>query len=180
LAEEADLQNRRAERLAAYQRRHSWKKSDIPHLNTLGINKAALRRMERLTGRGRPVVKPHKALALAVATKIHDLGPLVNLLSPPDKRRRAFKLWPWYQHYVEALYRGEHALAKKKGIAGPSDYAEREVGRALGISAATVHAISGKIRLMRKEWDGSADFPSMTLDQYDKWMKTGERPCQGP
>jgi len=176
LAEEADRQHRRAERLAAYRLRHSWKKSDIPRLKTLDVNRAARRRMERVTGRGRPVVRPHKPLVLGVARKFHDLEPLFNSRSEPQKRRRAFKLWPRYQHYVEALYRGEHALAKEQGIPGPSVEAERRVGEAMGISLATVHAICGKIRRMRKEWDDSANFPPITLIAYDKWMKTGEHP----
>lgn len=26
---------------------------------------------------------------------------------------------------------------------------------------------------MRKEWDGSANFPAMTLIEYESWMMTG-------
>jgi hypothetical protein len=94
----------------------------------------------------------------------------------PEQRRKALKLYPWWSHNVEALYRGEHALAKEAGIAGPSGHAERLVGQALGISSATVHKICGDIRRKRKEWDGSANFHAMTLAEYQNWMETGKHP----
>jgi hypothetical protein len=169
--EKAERNHHRAELLAAYRRRKSWKKSDIPHLKSLGVNKVALRRMEALEGTGRPVVRPHQPLDEIVVKKLDAFLTLLGDGTPPDKRKQAFRLWPWWPHYVEALYRGEHALAKEQGIAGPSDYAERSVGSEFGISAAKVHSICGEIRRKRKEWDGAADFPAMTLSEYRGWME---------
>jgi len=172
-AEKAEEQHHRAELLATYRRRRSWKKSDQAHLESLGVNMAARRRMAKLEGRGRPVVRPHQPLGLAVATKARALQPLFSLDSTPAERIQALKLWPWWKHHVEALYRGEHDLAKKGGIAGPSEHAELLVGKALGISPAKVHAICGEIRRKRSEWDGAADFPAMPLTELERWMKTG-------
>ena len=175
--QEAERQHHRAELLEAYKRRTSWKKSDIQSLNSLGVSRAALRRMERLSGTGRPVVRPHQPLDVAIVTKVNALLSLKCLVDPdtsPDKRRRAFKLWPWWRHYVEALYRGEHALAKEKGIRSASTEAEMSVGRALGISSATVHSICGEIRSMRRDDQGSANFQAMTLAEYESWMETGK------
>lgn len=159
--------------MAAYKRRADWKKSDICHLNSLGVNKAARRRMQRLEGTGRPVVSPHQDLGSKILEKLQPLQTLFDPDGTSAERKKAFKRCPWWSHYVEALYRGEHALAKERGIADPSGHAERLVGGALGISAAKLHSICGGIRRMRKEWDGSANFPAMTLIEYESWMMTG-------
>ena len=172
-AEKADDQHRRAELLAAYRRRRSWKKSDRSHLESLGVNVIVRRRMERLTGKGRPVVRPHQPLGLSVITGLVALRPLFDPAGSHDERRRAFKLWPGWQHYVEALYRGESALARKEGIPGPAEHAERAVGKALGIASAKVHAICGDIRRLRNDRDGAANFPPVLLTEYERWMSTG-------
>jgi hypothetical protein len=171
-AENVERQHHRAELLAAYRRRHAWKKSDIRHLKSLNVNRAAQSRMERLVGRGRPIVRPHQPLDAEILKKMSALQSLLDPDASPDKRRQAFKLWPWWPHYVEALYRGEHAIAKKRGTKGASTEAEISVGRALGISAATVHSICGEIRSKRKADEGSADFPAMTLAEYESWMES--------
>jgi hypothetical protein len=48
---------RRAEQLYAYRRCHLWHKGDIPHLIALNVSPTARRRMERLSAKGRPVVR---------------------------------------------------------------------------------------------------------------------------
>jgi hypothetical protein len=98
------------------------------------------------------------ASRVAIVTKLSAFQSFVDPDVSPDKRRRAFKTWPWWQHYVEALYRGEHALAKDRGTRSASIEAEESVGRTLGISASTVHTICGGIRRMRKADEGSAKF----------------------
>jgi hypothetical protein len=173
-AENLERRHHRAQLLAAYRRRHAWKRSDIPHLKSLGVNSTARSRMERLAGRGRPVVRPHQPLDVAIITKVSAFRSLVDPDASPDKRRRAFKLWPWWPHYVEAMYRAEHAIAKERGTRAASTEAEILVGRALGISSATVHSICGEIRRMRKDDQGSADFPAMTVAEYENWMETGK------
>jgi hypothetical protein len=111
----AERRHHRAQLLAAYRRRRAWKKSDVPHLKSLGVNNAALSRIERLAGRGRPVVKPYQPLDVAIKTKLSAFQSFVDPNASPDKRKQGFKTRPWWQHYVEALYRGEHALAKDRG-----------------------------------------------------------------
>lgn len=172
-AENAEERHHRAELLAAYRRRHSWKKSDLAHLESLGVNKAAHSRMTRLTGIGRPVVRPHQPLGGAVVAKALALQPLFSPDSTRAERVRALKSWPWWKHHVEALYRGEHDLAKTTGAVGPAEHAEALVGNALGISPAKVHAICGDIRRLRAEWDGAANFPAMSLGEFEEWMTTG-------
>jgi hypothetical protein len=169
----AERDHHRGELLAAYKRRKQWKKSDVQNLNSLGVNKIALRRIEKLVGTGRPVVPPHQPFGDVAAKKLVAFLALCDERSSAEQRKQAFKQWPWWPHYVEALYRGEHALAKTRGIAGPSEHAERLVGSELGISASTVHRICGEIRRKRKEWDGAADFPAMTLSEYRGWMEAG-------
>jgi hypothetical protein len=173
-AENIERRHHRAQLLAAYRRRHAWKKSDIPRLKSLDVNSAARRRMERLAGRGRPVVRPHQPLDVAIVEKVAAFRSLVDPDASPNQRRQAIKVWPWWQHYVEALYRGEHALAKGRGTKSASTEAEISVGKALGISSAAVHSICGEIRRMRKDDKGAANFPPMTLAEYESWMETGK------
>lgn len=174
MAQDMDRRHRRAERLAACKRRRDWKVSDIPRLKTLGVSPAALKRMDRLTGRGRPVVKAHQPLEVALLANLRTVQILFDPKCSPTERKRAFRAYPWRDHHIEALYRGERDLARARGIASPADYSETIVGDALGISAAKVHAVCNKIRRMRQEWDGSANFPPMLLVDYERWMETGK------
>ena len=173
-AQNVERRHHRAQLLDAYRRRKAWKKSDIPRLESLGVNAAARRRMERLAGRGRPVVRPHQPLDVAVVTKFNALRSLFDPEASPEERRQALKLWPWWPHYVEALYRGEYAIAKQRGAKGASVETELTVGKALGISSAAVHSLCGGIRRMRKDDAESANFPAMTLAEFETWMRTGK------
>lgn len=174
--EEAERRHHRGEKAAAYRLRRAWKKSDVTNLKTLNLNATAQKRIELLSGKGRPVVKAHRPLDQVISEGVQAFLPLVSPDASPSDRKRAFKKWPYWKHHVEALFRGEHELAKMRGIAGPASHAERLVGSALGISVASVHAICGEIRVKRKEWEGAADFPPMTLEVYEQWMKTGDYP----
>ena len=174
---DAERKHHRAELLLAYRQRQAWKTGDIPHLKSLGVNDTALRRIATIEGKmGRPVVRPHQPAVEALMSKFLPFWTLVNPKSTPEARRRAFKDTPWFEHHVEALYRGEHDLARTDGTPGPADHAERIVGRALGMSASTVRQVCSRIRRKRKEWDGAANFPSMTLAQFETWMETGNGP----
>lgn len=176
---DAERVHHRGELLAAYRRRSSWKKADVPRLQSLGANAIAQRRVSLLTGLGRPVVRPHQPLWSTLARRFTDLQPLCNPGASPQQRRRALRLWPWWRHYVEALYRGERARAKSRGIARPSMYAEETVGEAINISAASVRKICGAIRRMRQEWEGAANFPPMKLDEFNHWIQTGIKQRSG-
>ena len=91
-----------------------------------------------IAGRGRPVVRPYQPLWATFASTYSALELIVNLTSSPHQRRRALKMLSRWPHCVEAVYRGEHALAKAKQVRGPSDYAEDAVADALAISAACI------------------------------------------
>lgn len=171
--DQAERRYIRGEKLAAYRRRASWKKSDISNLKTLDLNPVAQRRMARLSGTGRPVVAPHRPLELAIVEKLQSIQPLFDQTFTAADRKRAIKHWPYWEHHVEALYRGECDLARKRKIKGPATHAEELVATELGLSAPAVHAICGRIRLKRKERDGAANFPAMTLTEYKEWMETG-------
>lgn len=169
-----ERQHHRGQLLAAYRRRRQWKKSDIANLQSLGVNRAAQHRMERLEGRGRPVVKPLQPLDVEIVDKLRAFQVLTDPYATPAERRKAFRHWPWWPHYVEALYRGEHGLAKRQGLKSPSIEAEINVGHALGISAAKVHSICGDIRRLRKGDPEAANFPAFTLDEYESWMASAD------
>lgn len=173
---EADRQYKRAELKQAYEQRRSWRKSDIPRLQTLELNQQARLRLSRLTGRGRPVVRPHlplsKFLVGGLVTYLIAYGPN----SARSERLPALKQTKFWPHYVEALYRGEHAQAKARNVGSPSSVAEETVGRAVHMSASAVHAMCGKIRALRKDDPESANFPQMTLVEFEVWMNTGKHP----
>jgi hypothetical protein len=172
-AREAHL---RGERLAAYRARRKWKASDVRPLLSLGANEVAQRRMAALKGKGRPVVRPHRPLDNLLHDKLTNWLKLVRDDATPDERRRSFKVWPWWKHHVEALYRGELERARTNRVKGPHDHAERAVADALWISQGKVHAICGEIRAMRREDSESANFPTMVLAEHKKWMARGELP----
>ena len=174
-AEKVEENHRRAQRLAAYRRRRQWKRSDVPSLLSLGVSKAAASRMRRLPARrGRPVVRPYTPASEVILAKLLALGTVCDPKSTPDQRRRAFRNSPWWEHHVEAFYRGERRRAVEDKIAGPYDFAERKVGAALGISQGKVHAVCGAIRDLRRSDELCADFPEATLEEYEEWMMTGK------
>jgi len=169
----AEQKHHRGELRVAYRVRHNWKKSDLSPLATLDVNGPAQRRMMRLSGTGRPVVRPHESLENRFARKAIAFQILNNDSSTELERRKAFKDWPWFEYNVEALYRGEHGRAKAQGHRGASRFAETEVANVLCISSSKVHRICGKIRRIP---EGDNGFPPMTLLDFETWMRTGKNP----
>jgi hypothetical protein len=108
-----------------------------------------------------------------IVTKFESARSLLEPDHHPSERRRAIKKWPWFDHYVEAMYRGEQSLARSRGDVGPSLHAEMVIGQALGISASKVHSICGEIRRRRKEDNDSANFPPMRIEEFELWMTDG-------
>jgi hypothetical protein len=168
-----DLERRhdRAQLLEAYRRRRAWKKSDIRNLLSLDVNAPARCRMERLVGTGRPVVKPHRPFVQEAAGKLTAVQTLIDPTSSVMKRTKAFKQWPWWPRFVEALYRGEYALVKDRGVRNASAETEISVGEALGVSASTVHNICRRVRRERQQTPESTSDLSMTIAEYEVWVK---------
>ena len=166
----------RAERLTAYRRRHEWKAGDVRPLLSIGVNDVARRRMAKLRGRGRPVVHQHRPVESALQNGLAAWPCLFQENATPDHRRRAFRTWPRWKHHVEALYRGEVELARKEWGKGAHDHAERAVAGALRMSQGKVHAICGEVRALRREDADAANFPSMTLAEFEMWMERGKWP----
>jgi hypothetical protein len=174
--ERMERRHHRGELLAAYKRRHQWKIADIPHLQTLGVNKAAQSRMGRLSSLGRPVVKPHESLEARIMGQLDVFGRLMGPEATERERRRAFRQWPWWKHYVEAFHRHEYQAAKAQHVADASGYAERKVAEALLVSWSTVRAVCVEIRRIRREDPESANFPPMPLAEFSRWMQEGCHP----
>jgi hypothetical protein len=168
--------HRRRQLLEAYRKRHAWKRGDISKLRKLDLSRIAMRRVERIQGVGRPVVKAPAPLVEVILKGLSSINALFNPEVGAADRRRAFKEWPAYPQFVEALYRGEHALAKERLDRNASVEGEICVGRAIGISSATVHALCGQVRAARKRDVGEAAFPAITVIQYDEWMRSGVDP----
>jgi len=173
-ANEADRRHRRGELLQAYRRRRHWKKSDVVRLNTLPLNATASRRLARLEGTGRPVVRPHRELVDKINDGCLALAKSFDPATPAPDRLAAIKQLPWWPHIVEALYRGEYGLAKGGGLSDPSGRAERLVARKLGVSPSATHKICGVIRARRKARPQEEDFPPMTLSKFQTWLDHGK------
>jgi AraC-like DNA-binding protein len=77
---------------------------------------------------------------------------------PPGAWRRA--------HRVQELRDGMESQSATVGSRAP---AERTTG-------ASVRKVCAQIRLKRQEWDGAANFPSMRLQDFNHWMRTGDNP----
>jgi hypothetical protein len=166
----------RRERLAAYRVRHQWKASDVRPLLSIGVPEGVQRRLAGLKGRGRPVVRWHRPLEAVLSENLTHWLNLFHEDATPAERRRSIRAWPWWKHHVEALYRGELALARDKRLKSPHDCAERTVADALWMSQGALHAICVEIRAMRRVDAGSANFPPMTVLEYERWMEHGELP----
>lgn len=157
--------------LNAYGTRQRWKKSDERALHTLPLNAVARRKVQRLSGTGRPIVKPHQPLAIHLLGKVRNVLPLVLENATPQERRRAFWHWPWHEACVEALYRGEHAQAKAEGLPDAARKAEEKVADALWISRSTVHQICVKVRRASDE----DVHPPMRIKDFEDWMSGGSK-----
>lgn len=170
--EKVERENRRAQLLEAYRTRTRWKKSDIKSLASLNVNEAAKKRIARLSGTGRPVVKPHEQFWERLARNVIATRVLFSKSGTPQERRKAFWEWPWHEYYIEALYRGEHARAKAQKRRDAARFAEAEIADALGISSSKVHKICGEIRNIAEKEERLSP---ATITQFDTWMRTGER-----
>lgn len=175
MEEQATIGHLRRERLAAYKARAKWKRSDLQPLLSIGVNEVAQRRMATLRGRGRPVVQSHRPLDEVLLERFKVACTVFDESATPHQRHRALRTTPFWKHHVEALYRAEAELARQVGIRGAYDHAEREVGRALGLSQGSVHAICGEIRAMRRKDPASADFQPYTLADHQGWFCHGRK-----
>lgn len=100
----------------AYRRRHHWKKADIGRLRSLGVSPTAERRMRRLSGQGRPVIRQPRELHEEIVEKFGAIGALINGSASSRERLQALKQWPWWRHDVEALYRGSMSLPGSRAL----------------------------------------------------------------
>jgi hypothetical protein len=167
--------NERAELLAAYRVRHRWKASDAARLRTLPLSPVAERRIAKLSGRGRPSVSVHTDVATKVASKVL---PLLAGFQPNAQRKTRFaaiKQMPWWPHYVEAVYRGEHEIATSGHFPSAAERTEQMIADALCLSTSTVRKLCGQVRRLRKDDFESANFPTATLAGFMEWIDTGRR-----
>jgi hypothetical protein len=172
-ARDAEARHNRGELLRAYRNRRRWKASDRANLMTLNLSPAAHRRLERLAGKGRPVVEQHRELAEVMVEKLQPIAIMASKTASPNDRLRAMKALPWWPHFVESLYRGEHQLAKVRGDRSPAFAAECLVAHDLGVSQSTVHRLCGDIRRVRQACADDANFEPQTLTDLQAWLATG-------
>ena len=175
-AEQADIDDRRQQLLVAYKSRHAWRSSDVHALRSLGACDAALRRACRRRGRGRPHVRRYTPTGTVIARRLTMALRLFAENATEKQRRESFFVWPWWKHNVEALYRGELHACQMANARGAYDMAEHAVAAALRISVGRVHAVCSEIRAIRRDDESMANFPSMMVSEFERWMKTGVPP----
>ena len=173
MCNDASEAHERAERLEVYRLRHRWKTSDLKNLRTYELTETAQRRLPNLTGKGRPVVRPHEELFVGLSRKLGTVLPALSPEATPSERLKAIKKLSWWPHYVESAYRGEHEDAKEQGWSAPAEHAERLVGERLGISQSTVHQLCGNVRSLRAADPDSANFPPITIARLLAWVEHG-------
>ena len=103
----------RGERLSAYKLRKKWKTSDVRPLLFIGVNEGAQRRIAKLKGKGRPIVK-HRALDDIVSEKLTKWLSLFCENATPNERR-AMEVWPWWKHCIGANWKW-HEKSKIKEL----------------------------------------------------------------
>jgi len=167
--------HRRAALREAYRRRRHWRKADIPKLRALGVCPAADRRLQRIESAkspGRGVIRSYSPLDETLTTGIAHLSAFFDPATPPAKRLALLKKTrPWWPYVVEALYRGEYHARKSGQTKSPSEIAEQEVARRLGVSPAVVRKLCTAVRQER----GAAppDCPPIPMAHFDVWLQKG-------
>lgn len=174
LEEHIEREHEKAKLLAAYRLRHRWKASDAGKLRQLKLSPAAERRVAQLDGRGRPIVTHATSASNFVQKALHLMIALDVKASPRD-RLAAIKITHWWPHYVEAVYRGEYEAAKAEGLGSAAERTEVLIAEYLGISSAVVRKLCTRIRKLRAEDFGAADFPAARLSGFMDWIQSGKR-----
>lgn len=170
------ISHRRAALLHAYRLRRKWRKADARRLHEIGVSASALTHLQRVkAGKspGRGVVQQYEPLGAAISR----LAAMVEAACDPKTasydRIKILKRTPWWPYFVESLYRGERADAKRKGAKEPSVTAERSVADCTGLTDATVHKLCEKVRRERREGNAPPDSPSLRVTEFKAWMLSG-------
>lgn len=167
--------------LKVYRRRHQWKKADLPRLRQLGVSDDATRRIERIAndklgGRGRGVVDEFHPIGDGFEAEAEKVWALIDPTASARDRVSALRQTELLPDVAEALYRGEHALARKAGQKSPAEVAEQRVAACLGLSQARVHKLCGKVRRNRRSSEGAKEPDPLSVHEFESWSATGGIP----
>jgi hypothetical protein len=110
-----------------------------------------------------------------VAIRILPLIAAFQVKATRKERLFAIKYLVWWPHYVEAVYRGEYAIAKASGLRSPAEATEEKIANALCVSSAVVRKLCTKVRRLRQEDPEAANFPPGTLAGFMEWLEEGRR-----
>lgn len=179
--EAARESHRKRALLKAYRRRQRWKKADVPRLRRLDVSDNAMRRIKRMAndklgGRGRGVVDDFEHLGEGFEAEAEKVWALIGPTTPARERVRALRQTELLPDVAEALYRGEHALAKTAGQKSPAEAAEQRVAACLGLSQARVHKLCGKVRRNRRSSERVKEPDPISVHEFELWSVTGGVP----
>ena len=173
----AERAHHRQALLQAYQRRHEWRKADVPKLRVLGVNPAAQKRIATIecskSGRGRGVVKRYRPLDDFL---LDGAMGYAAMLSPDTKAKERLlllkksKVWPYV---VFALHRHQYGLTKQAGMPSPAEEAEHIVAEFTGISAAQVRKLCLKAKRSAAA-HGGFFWKTLAQESFEHWKATGE------
>ncbi len=156
----------------AFRLRKRWRKSDVPRLRLLFADvsmpamRSAIDRLAQSKGRlGRPIVPEPVSFEQAFGKGWAQMQRTVDPTTTAEERRELHKAMPKHAHLIEAAYRGELALARRRMPRGQphrktSEIAEEAVAEAAGISPEMVHELSQQVREERKR--SGVKEPAMT------------------
>lgn len=176
--EAARESHRKRALLKAYRRRHRWKKADIPRLRRLGVSDDAMRLIERMAsdklgGRGRGVVDEFQAIGDGFEAEVEKVWSLIDPTTSARERVSVLRQTELLPDVAEALYRGEHTLARKAGQKSPAEVAEQRVAACLGLSQARVHKLCGKVRHNRRSSEAAKEPDPLSVHEFESWSATG-------
>ena len=147
-----------------YRARRRWKASDRRHLQTYALTNAARLKLTRARGVGRPCVRPYKPFEVLCEEAFGDFGVICDASQPPHLQQQAMKRLPCWPELLEALYRGEWAVARAAGRKSPHESAEFTLAAAFAISPALVRKTCTEAR--RNHGRAESPLQATTLAEF--------------
>jgi hypothetical protein len=180
----------------AFRLRKRWRKSDVARLRSLFADvsmpamQRAIDRLAQSKGKlGRPVVPKPVSFEQAFSEGGAQMQRTVDPTTSAEERRELHKAMPKHAHLIEAAYRGELALARRRMPRGQphrkaSEIAEEAVEEAAGISLEMVHELCQQIRDEERKRSGVTEpEPTMTArdlkEHLDRPAELAKKHSQG-
>jgi hypothetical protein len=177
--EQARENHKRRAKLDAYQVRNSWKASDKNKIEQLDPSDAVRRRLERLSGRGRPVIKDYVSLDNGIRNALFAINQFYGPATSPQLRLMILKKTPWLPHFIDAVYSTEHAAIRARTRRHAAEDAKERTREVFRTDRDTVKRAVTAARAERRRhgWDRDKVL-EMSAKDFECWLQTGKLPEQ--